>query len=191
MAFNAILHGTEAQYKQYSNVVENYNYYRGLIDAENFQTILNGIDRLYFVEISLERGKDDPQRIFESLNSTGLALTQSDLIRNYILMDKPPREQQKLFDEIWHPIEQNARNLVRQRSMVSDFIRDFLTLRNKKIPNKNMVYEEFKQIYFDKKDENFKQELEIMKSLSVHYNKFTNPGEEKNEVLRKHLNYIG
>src|SRR5690606_26154772 len=83
-AFEAILQGTEKQFEGYSNVIENFNYFQSVIDQDNYQTILSGLNRLIFVEISLERGKDDPQRIFESLNSTGLELSQSDLIRNYI-----------------------------------------------------------------------------------------------------------
>src|SRR5690606_22802387 len=78
-AFKAILNGTEKLYDGYSNVIENYNYFRSVISSENFEVILRGLNRLIFVEISLERGKDDPQRIFESLNSTGLELSQSDL----------------------------------------------------------------------------------------------------------------
>ena len=74
------------EYGEYSKVIENYLYFKNRINEENFDTILLGLRRLLFVEISLERGKDDPQRIFESLNSTGLELSQADLIRNYILM---------------------------------------------------------------------------------------------------------
>jgi len=78
-AFKAILNGTERHYDGYSNVIENYNYFRSVINSDNFETILRGLNRLIFVEISLERGKDDPQRIFESLNSTGLELSQSEI----------------------------------------------------------------------------------------------------------------
>src|SRR5690606_10624863 len=109
LAFNAILSGTESQFTSYSNVIENFNFFKGLIDEDNFNVILNGLNRLIFVEISLERDKDDPQRIFESLNSTGLDLSQSDLIRNYILMDLPPKEQNKIFQTVWNPIEENAK----------------------------------------------------------------------------------
>src|SRR5690606_22273517 len=77
LAFNAILSGTESQFTSYSNVIENFNFFKGLIEEDNFNVILNGLNRLIFVEISLERDKDDPQRIFESLNSTGLDLSQS------------------------------------------------------------------------------------------------------------------
>lgn len=189
-AFKAILSGTENQFDTYTNVIENFNYFRSIITHDNIDLISNGLGRLVFVEISLERGKDDPQRIFESLNSTGLDLSQSDLIRNYILMDLEPKRQRKVYETIWRPIEENARDLQKQTSLVSGFIRDFLTLRNKKIPNKSMVYEEFKTIYPDKKSEGFVQELEKIKALSVHYRKFINPSCVSDKDIRKEMEYI-
>jgi len=190
IAFKAILNGTENELEKYSNVKENFSYFKSRITEENFITILNGLKRLIFVEISLERDKDDPQRIFESLNSTGLDLSQSDLIRNFILMDLEPKEQNKIYDQIWNPIEENARDLVRQKSMVSDYIRDYLTLKTKRIPNKGKVYEEFKKLYSNKKDDSFQQELETIKALSVHYRKFINPQVITDTVLRRELEYI-
>ena len=190
IAFKAILNGTENELDKYSNVKENFSYFKTQINEENFTTILNGLKRLIFVEISLERDKDDPQRIFESLNSTGLDLSQSDLIRNFILMDLEPKEQNKIYDQIWNPIEENARDLVRQKSMVSDFIRDYLTLKTKRIPNKGKVYEEFKKMYSNKKEDSFQQELETIKALSVHYRKFINPQVITDLVLRRELEYI-
>ena len=68
-------------------------------------------------------------------------------------MDLEPKEQNKIYDQIWNPIEENARDFNRQKSLVSDYIRDYLTLKTKRIPNKNKVYEEFKKIYYNKKDE--------------------------------------
>jgi uncharacterized protein with ParB-like and HNH nuclease domain len=190
IAFKAILNGTENELDKYSNVKENFSYFKTQITEDNFTTILNGLKRLIFVEISLERDKDDPQRIFESLNSTGLDLSQSDLIRNFILMDLEPKEQNKIYDQIWNPIEENARDLVRQKSMVSDYIRDYLTLKTKRIPNKGKVYEEFKKLYSNKKDDSFQQELETIKALSVHYRKLINPQVITDSVLRRELEYI-
>lgn len=190
LAFKAILLGNEKEFSTYSNVIENYNFFRSIISLENLETILNGLSRLIFVEISLERGKDDPQRIFESLNSTGLELSQSDLIRNFILMDLEPKEQFRIFNQYWNPIESNARDLTRQRSLVSDFIRDYLTLKNKKIPNKSKVYDEFKRLYANNKGEAFYQDLENIKSLSVHYKKLVNPSTVENPKIRKELKYI-
>ena len=191
LAFKAVMNQTENEFDRFSNVIENYSYFREQINVGNFYTVLNGIKRLIFVEISLERGKDDPQRIFESLNSTGLDLSQSDLIRNFILMDLDPKEQNRIFDQIWHPIEENARDLSRQKSMVSDYIRDYLTLRNKKIPNKGKVYLEFKKLYLNRKDEAYQQELEKIKSLSSHYKKLINPATVTDNNLRVELEYIG
>ena len=190
LAFKTIMLGTQNEFVTFSNVIENYNYFRSRINEENFDLILRGLNRLIFVEISLERDKDDPQRIFESLNSTGLDLSQSDLIRNFILMDLPPKDQNRIFETIWNPIEENAKDLVKQSSLVSEFIRDFLTLRNKKIPNKNKVYAEFKSLYSNKKEDAYHQELENIKSLSVHYKKLVNPSTVSDASIRKELEYI-
>jgi len=189
-AFKAILYGNEKSFNEYSNVKENFNFFSGEITTENFRTILDGLNRLIFVEVSLERGKDDPQRIFESLNSTGLDLSQSDLIRNFILMDLQPIEQDRIFESIWSPIEENAKDLVKKTSLVSDFIRDYLTLKNKKIPNKNKVYHEFKLLFRDKNQVGYHQELEDIKSLSVHYKKLVNPSTVIDKQIRKELEYI-
>ena len=189
LAFKAIMNATESEFDAYSNVVENFNYFKSEITETNFHKILDGLNRLIFVEISLERDKDDPQRIFESLNSTGLDLSQSDLIRNYILMDLPPRQQNKIYDQIWNPIEENAKDLKKQKSLVSEYIRDYLTLKKKKIPKKSRVYEEFKKMYQDK-DDAYHQELENIKSFSVHYKMLANPHTVKNDTIRKELNYI-
>ena len=190
LAFKSILNSTENQFSSYSNVIENFNFFNDLIDSKKFHTIINGIKRLIFVEISLERDKDDPQRIFESLNSTGLDLSQSDLIRNFILMDLVPKEQNKIFNNIWSPIEENARDLTKQQSLVSSYIRDYLTLKSKKIPNKNKVYVEFKKKYADYSDDDFNQELEFIKLLSSHYKKFINPNTENDPEIRRELQYI-
>jgi uncharacterized protein with ParB-like and HNH nuclease domain len=190
-AFQAIMVGTEKEFHTYSNVVENFNYFKSRITSqEDFYTIKNGLKRLIFVEISLERDKDDPQRIFESLNSTGLDLSQSDLIRNFILMDLEPRDQNRIFENIWNPIEENARDLKRQKSLVSEYIRDYLTLKTKRIPNKSSVYVEFKKLYPNKKDVSYQQELENIKALSVHYKKLVNPHVLSDVNLKRELEYI-
>ena len=190
LAFRAIMNGAESEFHGYSNVIENFNFFRRIILEETFDDILNGLNRLIFVEISLERDKDDPQRIFESLNSTGLDLSQSDLIRNFILMDLEPKNQQRIFEQIWNPIEENARDLTLQKSMVSDYLRDYLTLRNKKIPNKNKVYQEFKKLYPNKKEDAYYEELENIKALSKHYKKLINPSTISDNDLKLELEYI-
>jgi len=179
-----------SRYPEYSRVIENYKYFSEQVSRDNVDTILTGLSRLIFVEISLERGKDDPQRIFESLNSTGLELSQADLIRNYILMGLEPEEQVRVFSTYWEVIESNARDNDREESRISDFIRDYLTYKMKKIPNKDKVYEEFKLRYSVRHSSFYSATLEELKELSFHYNKLLNPDQEPDVDLRKELRNI-
>lgn len=190
-AFRFLLNNNDAaQYGEFSRVIENYIFFKNSINIDNFEIILHGLKCLLFVEISLERGKDDPQRIFESLNSTGLELSQADLIRNYILMGLEPNEQIRIFNEYWETIEQNAKDAEKEESKVSDFIRDYLTYKTKKIPNKARVYEEFKARYSARNDKFYQDTLQEIKDFSFHYNKLLNPSKENNFALRKQLDYI-
>lgn len=87
-----------------------------------------GIGRLIVVDVTLDRGTDDPQLIFESLNSTGMDLSQSDLIRNFILMRLPEAEQTRLYEAYWSKIE----GLFRGSEKTFDaFVRDYLALRSR------------------------------------------------------------
>jgi uncharacterized protein with ParB-like and HNH nuclease domain len=125
-----------SEYPEFSNIIENFDYINGRIDQDNYEFVLRGLSKLIFVEISLERGKDDPQRIFESLNSTGLELSQADLIRNYILMGLKHDDQQRIYNTYWDFIEKKARVSSSNESKVSDFIRDYLTLEIQPLPAK-------------------------------------------------------
>ena len=143
-----------------------------------------------FVEISLDREKDDPQRIFESLNSTGLELSQADLIRNYILMGLNRRDQNKIYQNYWEVIEKLAKDETLNVSRVSDYIRDYLTLENKKIPNKGKVYLEFKAKYPTASIDELDSNLTGIKGLVKHYNKLINPKNEPDKDIRLQLEYI-
>jgi len=143
-----------------------------------------------FVEVSLERGKDDPQRIFESLNSTGLKLEQGDLIRNYILMGLNPKDQNKIYESYWEIIEKLAKDNVSNESKVSDFIRDFLTLENKEIPKKSDVFVKFKTKYPTSTLEELETNLSRLKSLVKHYNKLINPKNEPDKEIQIQLEFI-
>lgn len=179
-----------SDYNEYSRLIDNYNFFYNTLNKDNFSIVTEGLNRLLFVEISLERGKDDPQRIFESLNSTGLELSQADLIRNYILMGLEPREQVRVFENYWEIIENNAKIENSQESKVSELIRDYLTLINKKIPNKSKVYEEFKA-RFKKRDVDFYQNtLQTIKQYSVIYNKLLNPSNETDVEMQRELRSI-
>ncbi|MDJ0647318.1 MAG: DUF262 domain-containing protein [Xenococcaceae cyanobacterium MO_188.B19] len=110
-ALNYLLRSDDNEdFQDFSKVIDNFNYFKGRITEENYQFVLEGLSKLMFVEISLDRKKDDPQRIFESLNSTGLDLSQADLIRNYILMDLNRNDQNKIYQNYWKIIEKFAKD---------------------------------------------------------------------------------
>lgn len=178
------------EYKGYSRIIENYLFFKNKINKENYNFIMEGLSKLIFVEISLDREKDEPQRIFESLNSTGLELSQADLIRNYILMGLKREEQNKIYNEYWEKIELFAKDETTKASKVSDFIRDYLTLVNKKIPNKNKVYQEFKVKYPFNSMTELEKELKSIKVMSRYYNKLINPVNENDNDIKMHLEYI-
>lgn len=126
-----------------SKMHKNYKHLMYLLQHSNSSTeeIYEALMKVKIVYIELEQGRKDenPQVIFESLNSTGLALTQSDLIRNYLLMNQPPHSQEMMYKNYWLPIEKQLTN-----AKISDFIRDFLTMKTGNIPNKSRVYQQFK-----------------------------------------------
>ncbi len=178
------------EYKGFSKLIDNYNYFESRIIKENLEIVLTGLSKLMFVEISLDREKDDPQRIFESLNSTGLELSQADLIRNFILMGLNRRDQNLIYENYWEIIEKYAKDETNNHSRVSDFIRDFLTLENKKIPNKAKVYHEFKLKYPTSTLDHLEDTLSKLKSLVKYYNKLINPKNEEDRDIRTQLGYI-
>lgn len=178
------------EYLEFSKLIDNFNYFKGRIMEENYQVVLRGLSKLMFVEISLDRERDDPQRIFESLNSTGLELSQADLIRNYILMGLSREDQNKIYQNFWEVIETLAKDETHNVSRVSDFIRDYLTLENKNIPNKGKVYVEFKAKYPTSTLDVLEANILSIKSLVPHYNKLINPRNEADKEIRLQLEYI-
>jgi uncharacterized protein with ParB-like and HNH nuclease domain len=178
------------EFPDYSRLIDNFNYFKSRIVEENCQTVLKGLSKLMFVEISLDRQNDDPQRIFESLNSTGLDLSQADLIRNYILMGLNRVDQNRIFQNYWEIIEKFAKDEALNISKVSDFIRDFLTFVNRRIPNKGNVYLEFKEKYPLATVRELEQNLSVIKGFVKHYNKLLNPENEPDSDIRIQLEYI-
>jgi uncharacterized protein with ParB-like and HNH nuclease domain len=177
-------------FPHFSKIINNFNYFKENIKQEQFQIILDGLSKLMFVEVSLDRDKDDPQRIFESLNSTGLELSQADLIRNYILMGLNHKDQTKIYEQYWEVIETLAKDEATNNSKVSDYIRDYLTLENKKIANKGKVYLEFKAKYQKTSTDELEKNLTEIKRLVKPYNKLINPKNEIDKEIRLQLEYI-
>jgi len=123
-------------------VAENFKFFKDKISSENLEDIYNGILRLFIVDVALEKEKDNPQLIFESLNSTGLDLSQADLIRNYILMGQEIKLQTELYEKYWFPMEQSYGN--EYTASFDWFMRDYLSVKTGSIPRIDRVYDEFK-----------------------------------------------
>lgn len=135
----AKLFGDEEDYDRSSNLTTNYQFFCDMILKEEIPVadLYAAVGKLEIISITLDQG-DNAQLIFESLNSTGLALTEGDKIRNYVLMGLPAQNQSKYYDTYWAKIERCTGN------DVSGFVRDYLSIKEQIIPSINTVYRAFK-----------------------------------------------
>ncbi len=170
----AKLFGEEEDYDPASNLTLNYRFFCNQILREEISVddLYGAIGRLEIISITLDQS-DNAQLIFESLNSTGLALTEGDKIRNYILMGQHPRVQNKLYDTYWTVIERCTAN------DVSGFVRDYLSIKQQLTPNVSNVYRAFKD-YAEKKQQPME---ELLKDLCQYARYF-----EKLRVCKSGLN---
>ncbi|WP_231182262.1 DUF262 and DUF1524 domain-containing protein [Helicobacter pylori] len=122
-------------------IVENFKLFEEWVsNTDKLETIFKGLEKLMIVEIALEKGKDDPQLIFESMNSKGIELTQTDLIRNYIVMETEIEKQKDFYNKYWRAMEEDFKQ---NKKWFDRFVRHYLTIKTK-IPNTNKVYVAFK-----------------------------------------------
>jgi len=166
--FNHIVDRDFDEMPEESNVWINYEYYVNQITKNSamysIEQIFGALRSLFIVDIQLTQGSDDPQLIFESLNSTGLALSEADKIRNLVLMNLPVAKQTAYYSKYWQKIEVNT-NV--DQSTVSDFVRDYLTTKLRRIPRADRVYFEFKDY-----SRSGKVELEQLLGDLLKYSKF-------------------
>lgn len=141
----AILQNTPMPAEASSRITENYALFQELITANEgeLEAICQGLAKLVIVDVSLDRAQDNPQLIFESMNSTGLELSQADLIRNYILMGLEPKLQTELYKTYWRPMER-AFGQAAYVVHFDAFMRHYLTAKTGEIPNVREVYTAFK-----------------------------------------------
>ena len=159
-------------------LVENYRFFKGKISKENVKEVYNGVLRLFIVDVALEKDKDNPQLIFESMNSTGLDLSQADLIRNYILMGQDIKLQTELYEKYWFPMEQSYGN--EYATKFDWFMRDYLSVKTGAIPRIDKVYEGFKAyVQSNKAPKTITEVVQDIFKYSVYY---------VNMVLRKEAN---
>lgn len=126
-------------------VAENFALFQEWVKAAQGElvAICQGLAKLMIVDISLDRQQDNPQLIFESLNSTGRELSQADLIRNFILMGLEPKTQTALYEQYWRPMEVDFGQEA-YATHFDSFMRYYLTVKTGTLPNVRQVYEAFK-----------------------------------------------
>jgi predicted transport protein len=141
----ALLQDTPMPAQSSTRITENYALFQSLIEEhqQELESICQGLAKLVIVDVALDRSQDNPQLIFESMNSTGLELSQADLIRNYILMGLEPKLQTELYNTYWRPMEK-AFGQAAYVVHFDAFMRHYLTTKTGEIPNVREVYLAFK-----------------------------------------------
>lgn len=189
-AIKFLIRGEGGKFVGKSRIIDNFNFFKRHINKDNMSTVLDGLLKIAFVEVSLDRERDNPQKIFESLNSTGLDLSQDDLIRNYILMSLAPEQQEVIYEDYWEHIDILAHDETKNESKLFDFMKAYLTGLNNRTPHNNKVYKDFKSSFVFSDYEDLECKLKPIKNLVGFYNKITNPQNETDREIRIELNYI-
>ncbi len=124
-------------------IMENFKLFEKWIrkNTDKLETIFKGLEKLMIVWIALKKEKDDPQLIFESMNSKGMELAQTDLIRNYIIMETEIEKQEGFYNQYWRAMEEDFKQ---NKTLFNRFVRHYLTIKIGKAPNEKRVYEAFK-----------------------------------------------
>ncbi|MGL2741354.1 GmrSD restriction endonuclease domain-containing protein [Helicobacter pylori] len=124
-------------------IVENFKLFEKWIseNTDKLETIFKGLEKLMIVWIALDKEKDDPQLIFESMNSKGIELTQTDLIRNYIVMETEVEKQEDFYNQYWRAMEEDFKQ---NETLFDRFVRHYLTIKTGEVPKIKKVYEAFK-----------------------------------------------
>jgi uncharacterized protein with ParB-like and HNH nuclease domain/predicted transport protein len=141
----ALLHQKAEPADHSLRIRDNFDLFENLLQAlgEDLAPLCKGLAKLVIVDIALSRDQDNPQLIFESMNSTGRELSQADLIRNFILMGLDPTHQTRLYEEHWRPMEL-AFGQEAYGTHFDGFMRHYLTVKTGQIPNVRAVYDAFK-----------------------------------------------
>lgn len=180
-SFDALVYNKLENLDKKSNIAHNYDRFYQLIKAAQLtlEQVYDCIKKLIIIDIRLN-SEDDPQLIFESLNSTGLELTEADKIRNFLLMSVGIDEQERLYESYWNKIEENT------DYNPTLFIRDYMTIHTRSIANIEVLYEAFKSF---QKEKNYSREkiLKEMASYSTIYYRFNKCSWDDSKIDRKFL----
>lgn len=184
-----LLTGQSIEDDRYHNIIKNYKFFKQKIEENilEIKSIFEGMLYLHIVGIGIVKGQDNPQEIFESLNSTGLDLTAVDEIRNYVLMDMELQEQEIMYDKYWRSMEDKFTKESGSQEPFNRFFRNYLTIKYNETINENKVYPKFKKYV---KDQKISME-EIMKDILYYSKIFINinncrfEDEQINEIMQR------
>lgn len=186
-AYKNLFSNDSSNYLENSKLTQNYDYlYKRITESKcTVSQIFNAIRKLEIVKIELEY-TDNPQLVFESMNSTGLDLKEADKIRNFILMDKNYDKQVELYENYWNKIENNV------GFDTTDFIRDYLTIKMQKVPNFSKIYKTFKEDFIVGKNIDVDEALNEMLEYSKIYNYVRNENSSEKDINKyfKVFNYL-
>ncbi|MBR3834411.1 MAG: DUF262 domain-containing protein [Lachnospiraceae bacterium] len=181
------LFGDKEEYNMTSNVTQNYMYFYNRIQKGELtpEEIFNAICSLVIIDISLDPTKDDAQLIFESLNSTGLDLSEGDKIRNFILMGLDSDKQERYYNKYWNKIEKDT------DYQVSDYVRHYLTISLGRTPAIKEVYSCFKS-YVEKNKFETEELLLNMVKYAKYYKEIKNSSTNvyKANIVLSRLNVL-
>ena len=190
--------------KMRSRIPDAYAFYTSKLlelmasDADALDGLFDCIlSSLCIVFIELDR-TDKPYKIFESLNHRGKALTQADLVRNYIAMRLPPDKQLRVFDHEWSKIEKRLSDRYETARIpeLTAFLRHYLALHLGDLPLVDQVYNRFRdriEKRMNASDDEFVKEIKKLNRFSSHYNKLLRPEFETSDKIKgplKRLNIL-
>ncbi|NMO09490.1 DUF262 domain-containing protein [Methanobacterium subterraneum] len=170
----------------HSNIIENFEYLKNqfekILEEFSVNEVYDNLDRIMVVDVGLLHGQDNPQQIFESLNATGKALTDADLIRNFLLMNLDSEFQNKIYLDYWHPMEQLLGD------GLTDFLEFFAYMKKSVSTNIKDLYKDFKILFYKEVsiEENWASDVERFAEqllrYSKHYNTILSANDEFDEV---------
>ncbi|MEX0972697.1 MAG: DUF262 and DUF1524 domain-containing protein [Solirubrobacterales bacterium] len=167
----SLLHSDKAMPVEPSErILANFAYFKSQLAncGEDLPQLCAGLAKLMVVDVSLKRGEDNPQLIFESMNSTGRELSQADLIRNFVLMDLAPERQRSVYEAGWRPMELEFGQEAYSKYFDA-FMRHYLTLKSGEIPNVREVYEAFKRFRGSNPEQSIEDLLADINRYASHY----------------------
>ncbi len=169
-----------------SKIMENFKLFEEWISKNTgkLETIFKGLEKLMIVYIALKKEKYDPQLIFESMNSKGMELAQTDLIRNYVVMETEVEKREGFYNKYWRAMEEDFKQ---NETLFNQFVRHYLTIKTRETPNIKKVYVAFKR-YQQERGIEIEALLQDLQKYCGYFCRIVFKKEDDDKDLNKDLN---